>query len=257
MGETRSDGSPPEFELPRKAFLERAEGEGLTGAKAERWPNNWFQNVENSLDAAHVSFVHQLGTVGAFGEAVTSAIPELSYVETDAGIEQTAVRGPGNVRKSDWAFPNNNHIVVPGVAKGDPWTDVVIWNVPNDDEHMTRFIVYATTAKGEAAERFRAYFENDGAYNPADEHDRLLYQGLFPPHPNLTSAQDYVATSGQGTIADRVNETLGRTDAGIVFLRNIFFRELDRLVKGEPTKQWKRLAHAVELPTQPGAKATA
>ncbi len=251
------EGEAPLFELPRKQVLERTQAEGVVRAKAEKWPNNWFQNVENSLDAAHVSFVHQMGLVGAFGEAVTGAIPDLSYCETDAGIEQVAVRGSDNVRKSDWTFPNNNHIIVPGVTKGDPWTDVVIWNVPQDEEHMTRFIVYTTSATGEVGERFRAFFEKEGAYNPADDHDDLVYRGIFPPYPKLTAAQDYVATSGQGVIADRVNEVLGRSDAGIVLLRNLFFRELDKLRKGEPTKQWKRLSKDIELPIQSAANATA
>lgn len=244
------EGAAPAFELPRKSVLERPEGLGLLRAKAEPWPNNWFQNVENSLDAAHVSFVHQMGLVGAFGEAVTGAIPELSYSETEAGIEQVAVRGKNNVRKSDWTFPNNNHIIVPATAKEDPWMDVVIWNVPIDDEHMTRFIVYSTSATGEAAERFRKYFDENGGYNPADDHDDLVHRGIFPPYPKLTAAQDYVATSGQGIVADRANEVLGRTDAGIVFLRNIFLRELDTLRGGEPPKQWKRLSREVELPMQ-------
>ncbi len=244
------EGAPPLFDLPRKSVLEPLERRGLLRAKAEPWPNNWFQNVENSLDAAHVSFVHQMGLPGAFGEAVTGAIPDLSYSETDAGIEQVAVRGKDNVRKSDWTFPNNNHIVVPVATKGDPWMDVVIWNVPVDDEHMTRFIVYSTSATGEAADRFREYFDTNGGYNPADDHDDLVYRGIFPPYPKLTAAQDYVATSGQGAIADRVNEVLGRSDAGIMFLRNIFFRELDKLREGEPTKQWTRLAEEVVLPIQ-------
>jgi 5,5'-dehydrodivanillate O-demethylase len=249
------EGAAPAFDLPRKAVFERKEGEGLVVAKAEKWPCNFFQGVENSLDATHVSFVHQMGIVGAFGEAVTGTIPELSYSETEAGIEQVAVRGPGNVRKSDWTFPNNNHVVVPGVAKGDPWTDVGVWNVPHDDENMSRFVLYGTSATGEAAQRFRDYFDKDGTYNPADFHDDLFHRGVFPPHPKLTAAQDYVATSGQGVVADRVNEVLGRSDAGIVFLRNMVFRELDLVRRGQPTKQWRRRAKDVDLPIQSGAKA--
>jgi 5,5'-dehydrodivanillate O-demethylase len=247
------EGAPPSFDLVRKAVFERTPNE--IGNRAEQWPCNWLQGVENSLDAAHVSFVHQLGTVGAFGEAVTGAIPELSYSETEAGIEQVAVRGKDNVRKSDWTFPNNNHVIVPGVGKGDPWVDIGVWNVPNDDVTTTRFVISATPATGEAAQRFRRFFDEHGDYNPAEHHDELFHKGIFPEHPRLTAAQDYVATSGQGTIADRTNEVLGRSDAGIALLRRVFLRELDLIMKGQPTKQWRRRAKEEELPIQHGKAA--
>ena len=81
------------------------------------------------MDAVHVSFVHHAGKVGPFGETVTSAIPQLEYQETDAGIRQIATRAKDNVRISDWTFPNYNHIVIPAI-KGDPWIDTCVWRVP-------------------------------------------------------------------------------------------------------------------------------
>jgi 5,5'-dehydrodivanillate O-demethylase len=241
------DGAPPEFQLPRKDAFERKEG--VTLAMAETWNCNFFQGVENSLDATHVSFVHQLGGPGEFGGAVGAAIPDLSYAETEAGIEQVAVRSQYNVRKSNWTFPNNNHIVVPGIRKGDPWTDVGVWNVPVDDERMTRFAIYASPTTGEAAERFIKYYEDCADYNPAYHHYELFHQAKFPSHPWLINAQDYVATLGQGIIADRSSEILGRSDAGIAFLRKIVFREIEAIEKGRATKQWRRRTAPVDLPT--------
>ncbi|MFM9969408.1 MAG: Rieske 2Fe-2S domain-containing protein [Burkholderiales bacterium] len=240
------EGAAPAFELPRKDVFESAGAVIIT--RAEKWPCNWFQMIENSMDATHVSFVHQLGTPGDFGSAVGQRIPELSYSETEAGIEQVATRGKGNVRKSDWTFPNNNHIVIPGLGKDDPWTDIAQWNVPHDDLHTTRFSLNCTHATGAAAERFVGYYEEFGDYNPADYHDELFYEGKFPEHPRLVSAQDYVATRGQGDIADRANEVLGRSDAGIVFLRNIFLRELDSIAAGQATKPWTKRPEAEQLP---------
>ena len=66
----------------------------------------------------------------------------------------------------------------------------------------------------------------------------------------LTSAQDYVAAVGQGTNVDRSQELLGKSDAGIAFLRRIFWRELDAIRAGNPTKAWRRLAQSSELPRQ-------
>ncbi len=244
----------PDFDLSRKDVFERKQG--VVMARAEKWPCNWFQQVENSLDAAHVSFVHQKGLVGPFGAAVTPAIPELSYSETEAGIEQVATRAKDNVRKSDWTFPNNNHIISPGFATGDPWMDIGIWMVPHDDEHTTRFILYSTPLTGEGAERFKKRFEEFGDYNPAEHHDELFLEGRYPqdPYIQLASAQDYVAAVGQGAIAASDNEVLGRSDAGILFLRSLFWRELEALRTGRPTKQWRRRPAPAEMPTQPGIK---
>ncbi|WP_345245467.1 Rieske 2Fe-2S domain-containing protein [Pigmentiphaga soli] len=248
-------GEPPPFELPRKDVFE-VPGVLLAVTK-ETWNINWFQQIENSLDAVHVSFVHQALRVGPFGDAVTTMMPDLSYTENEAGIEQTAVRSQDNVRKSDWTFPNNNHVLVPGLQQGDPWIDFGIWMVPQDDEHSTRFTIYAMApGSDEANERFRAYFRRFGGYNADEHHDELFFQRKGPPEEDflagLISAQDYIAQKGQGTIADRSQEMLGRSDLGVVTLRRVFWRELDALRNGRPTKAWRKRAEPLALPTQPG-----
>jgi 5,5'-dehydrodivanillate O-demethylase len=245
------EGEAPPFELPRKPVFERPGG--IVYAKLETWPCNWFQMVENSLDAAHVSFVHQMGRVGSFGGTVTQAIPELTYLETDAGIRQIATRSKTNVRVSDWTFPNNNHISQPGMIPSDPWIDVGIWMVPLDDTRTARFTFWAVPhADAETDRRFVEYCERYGDYDPADHHDALIRDGKYPDDTlmQLTSAQDYVVQIGQGTIADRADEWLGKSDAGIAFLRRIFLRELEAIRAGRPTKDWSKLAHAAEMPVQ-------
>ncbi len=251
------EGPAPEFDLPRKDVLERPGA--LVVSTKETWNMNWFQQIENSLDAVHVSFVHQALRVGSFGRAVTASLPELSYEENEAGIEQTARRSADNVRKSDWTFPNNNHVVVPGLTKDDPWIDFVIWMVPQDDEHSTRFTLYALPPGNDAAnKRFIDYFSKYGSYNAEDHCQELFLEGKAPPEGDLLagliSAQDFLAQKGQGVIADREDELLGRSDLGVVTLRRIFWRELDALRENRPTKRWHRRAKPLELPTQPGLK---
>lgn len=251
------DAPPPEFDLPRKDVFERPGA--LIAVTKETWNLNWFQQIENSLDAVHVSFVHQALRVEEFGRAVTTAMPDLAYFENEAGIEQHAIRGPDNVRKSDWTFPNNNHVLVPGLAKGDPWIDFGIWMVPQDDEHSTRFTIYVM-APGidDANQRFTSYFEKFGTYNAEEHCNELFHQKKGPPEEDflagLISAQDFLAQKGQGVIADREHELLGRSDLGVITLRRVFWRELDALRNGRPTKQWRKRAQPLELPTQPGSR---
>jgi 5,5'-dehydrodivanillate O-demethylase len=246
------EGAAPEFDLPRKDAFERPNG--VVYARSQTWDCNWFQQVENSLDAVHVSFVHHYGRVGSFGAAVTTSVPKLSYAETEAGIEQTAVRGENNVRKSNWTFPNNNHIVVPGLAESDPWIDVGVWMVPIDDERTVRMELYGSPIAGADAGRFIEHFARHEGYNPAEHAHELFEERIFPEEPvmELTGAQDYVAQRGQGTVADRLNERLGKSDQGVVFLRRLFWRELALIEAGLPTKQWRKRTDVGELPTQPG-----
>jgi 5,5'-dehydrodivanillate O-demethylase oxygenase subunit len=245
------EGAPPVFDLPRKDEYER--DDVLIFARVQRWPCNWFQAVENSMDAVHVSFVHHLGGAGPFGQVVTQAIPKLEYAETEAGIRQIATRGPGNIRHSDWSFPNCNHIITPALAPGEPWIHRGIWNVPADDTHMLRFTTYVYRSRGEKKDReTREYWQGYSAYDPSQHHDGLMQRKEFPQEPilQLTQAQDYVALVGQGATADRAHERLGKSDAGIVLLRRIFWRELEALNAGRPTKVWRKLDHAAELPVQ-------
>lgn len=235
-------GEAPAFELPRKNAFEQPNL--IVFGRLQVWPCNWFQMVENSLDAVHVSFVHLAGKVGPFGEAVTASIPQLEYLETDAGIRQIATRGANNVRISEWSFPNNNHIVTPGRLKTSPWVNRGVWNVPVDDTHTFKIGLYAIPSEGEDIDReTMAHFNKYADYNPAHHHDELFAGTGWPEDPSLqlTPAQDYVAVKGQGSIADRVNERLGKSDAGIVLLRRICWREMDLIRQGKPTKSWKRL----------------
>jgi 5,5'-dehydrodivanillate O-demethylase len=241
----------PEFELVRKEAFEASDR--LMFARDEAWPCNWFQQVENSLDATHVSFVHHWGSVGRFGQHVAPTIPTLEYLETEAGIRQIATRSKNSVRIGDWTFPNKNHIVVPGPHEGDPWIDVGHWVVPNDDQTSTRFIIYSVPSTGEEADRrISKYFDDFGDYNPADHHDDLFLHKRVPEDTllQLTSAQDYVAAVGQGAIVDRTSERLGRSDMGIAFLRRIFWREMEAIREGKPTKAWRRLDTDVVMPRQ-------
>ncbi len=48
--------------------------------------------------------------------------------------------------------------------------------------------------------------------------------------------QDFVAWVGQGIIPDRRNEHLGRSDEGIIMLRNQFLKDIEAIARGEDPK---------------------
>jgi len=239
----------PEFDLPRKDVFE--DETRFVYAKREVWDCNWFQQVENSLDAVHLSFAHMWGTTEQFGQMATGGgeIPELAYSETGSGIRQTATRSNGNVRISDWTFPNNNHIVVPGPNRNDPWPHVSVWAVPVDDTRTMRFRLCSLHENDPAN---REVIEASQKFDPSQYADRLFSGDLAGiTDQALISAQDYVAVRGQGEIVDRTQENLSSSDLGVVFLRRVFLRELEAIQRGEPTKQWARLSESLHLPSPP------
>ena len=59
---------------------------------------------------------------------------------------------------------------------------------------------------------------------------------------DLVRLQDDVAQLGQGVIADRSQENLGRADVGITAIRRLWRRELINLASGLPLKAWKKTA---------------
>jgi 5,5'-dehydrodivanillate O-demethylase len=54
--------------------------------------------------------------------------------------------------------------------------------------------------------------------------------------------QDAVTQGGQGVIADREHEHLGRNDVGVILYRNLWLRELQALAEGRPLKVWTKPA---------------
>ncbi len=243
------EGEPPP--LPHRAELER--GYGVQWLVRQVWPCNWFQRIENSMDGAHVSFVHR---EAPFGQAVTPVIPKLEYEETEWGIIQRAVRGPDNVRVSEFHFPNCNHIVVPraGDDGNGVWADLFAWKVPVDDEHTMEFLVSDVPVTGEAEKRLREWAVEYAQYDPSEHHEELL-RGIMPKDPTrLIAAQDYLAQVLQGGIADRGSERLGKCDAGLIFLRKIFRRELDAINQGQPGKQWQHRTGLAQLPMPPAVR---
>ena len=243
----------PAFDLPRKSALEVPGN--LIFAREQVWDCNWFQQVENSLDAVHVSYVHQWGKLGRFGSEVTNALPELHYEETTAGIRQTAIRAENNVRISDWTFPNNNHIVSAAfAAEREPWIHTSVWAVPIDDLSTARFTTMSVLPATKSAQAAADDPHRD--FNPADYYEELFNHHRLPGEAmgtGLGPSQDYVALRGQGPIADRENEHLGRSDAGIALLRRICFREMDAIAASRPPKEWHRDGTPPEMP-QPGQK---
>ena len=65
---------------------------------------------------------------------------------------------------------------------------------------------------------------------------RVRFQDI--DHPDRVRVQDIAVQAGQGPIADRDNEWLGRSDRAIILWRRILERELRAMSEGRPVKEW-------------------
>jgi phenylpropionate dioxygenase-like ring-hydroxylating dioxygenase large terminal subunit len=233
------EGEPPP--LPRYPDFE---AEGVRATSTYVRPCSYFNSIENGVDPAHLAFVHRRS---AFTDNGLVDVPLVSGEETEYGVVCRAQRPGEAIRLTHHTMPNILHI------KGSPndsesgWVDALAWRVPIDDESHVSFNVNLTHLTGEAARRYEERLRTREAAGPSPVNDlaaRILagemhVDDLGQP-PYIVGVQDTVAQVGQGALADRVHERLGRSDAVIVLLRRIWARELQALAEGRPLTQWRR-----------------
>ncbi len=225
------------------------DGDGVIEAIVYTRRCNYFNNIDNQLDEVHVSFVHR----DAFHR-----VPDLPLVDarrTAYGAATYCPRPNGSVRVTHFLMPNVTQLKSPGADREIEWTEYVVWRVPIDDESHYTFGINYINVLGEAKTRYlarraavaeappppieeigerilRGELTIEDAKEDLDERDVLYHVYL----------EDYAVQVGQGAIADRSREHLGRSDAGVRLLREIWDEELRRLDAGEAPTAWIRPA---------------
>ena len=235
------EGEPPP--LPRYPKLENPDI-SLDVAGLKRICN-YFNNIENSLDSAHVRFVHRRHR-DSVQDHIRIGDPMITVEESEWGIKRYAKYPDGKKVTSFFGMPNinytNGQVVDPGIKRAD----VMLFKVPVDDENHMHFEVRAIPLTGE---RGRAWVEERRAMRAKAEQDRpeivrAILAGkhrlseVDPMRVDFVMIEDEVAQTGQGVIAQRNDEHLGRSDRGVFLLRKLWDRELKNLAEGRPLKQW-------------------
>ncbi len=233
------DGSPPP--LPR---YQQFEPEGAIVQSEYVRECNYFQNMENSVDEVHVAFTHRTTAL----DALNFAVPRIEVEETDYGLVQYGIRTDNKKRKTHFVMPNILVMQLPPERPEETgWRDYVSWRVPIDDNKHMSFLVQHTKVNGATREEFLERWQRNAHLTPtAEEAARGILAGEldfsdFEGRPDLPVIQDHVTQIGQGAIADRSAEHLGRSDIAIVRLRRIWRRELQALADGKPLNEWKAL----------------
>ena len=195
---------------------------------------NWLQVVENTADQIHAFILHQ--DVGSNMEkragdptlnttrGQIDQLVSLDYWEAPFGISRREVRRNG--------YDLTNFIIFP--------TTLRIYNffaikVPIDDTHTRLYNVFVDAPDGPGARIVDGDRPVEYLF-PADVEDaKHPIEAIHPTARHRMDRlrfQDVMAMETQGPIADRTTERLATSDRGVVLLRSMVLREIERVHHG-------------------------
>ncbi|MBM2809951.1 MAG: Rieske (2Fe-2S) domain protein, partial [Chloroflexi bacterium] len=193
---------------------------------------NWLQFVEQNVDQAHVLILHQ--NTGQIQDVATKAttrgniddLVSVEYSEAPFGIKRRQVRRNG--------YEDTDIVLFPATLRIYNQLSV---KVPIDDTHTRQYHMAVDLGqsgaptthsfKGPNGEiEFTTELASDAKTTPDAVHPFATYQ------MDKLRFQDFMALETQGPIAARESEHLATSDRGIMLLRTILMREIEKVQQG-------------------------
>jgi 5,5'-dehydrodivanillate O-demethylase len=209
---------------------------------------NYFNGLDNACDPLHVFITHR-------DVRMKVDVRSIAADESEFGVTiKTSRTKHSRVRLNLFGMPNVVLLRLPPTDKNEAsWREFASWSVPVDDEHYVSFNLTLIHLTGKKAIRFRQKRARKVARvrtSTTEMAARVLagkatIDDFRTKAPDMVRLQDDVVLAAQGAIPDRENEYLGRSDTGVVLLRQIWQRELAALAAGEQLKKWMRPANLV------------
>jgi 5,5'-dehydrodivanillate O-demethylase oxygenase subunit len=190
---------------------------------------NWFAAAENAVDPWHLSILHQDQPRSTRRPANTTRgyvgdIKSNEFYLTSFGIMKRRTYANGKVEEHPMVFPTH-------LRTGSMWL-----RTPIDDTHTLQWTVGFTKSEdGSTTDPWTE--EPDVTYldplkdKPGAIHPEASYN-FYAPWGQIL-AQDIVMWETQGPISDRRVERLATSDEGIQMLRDLMFREIENVQRGE------------------------
>jgi phenylpropionate dioxygenase-like ring-hydroxylating dioxygenase large terminal subunit len=213
-------------------------GYRLTARAPTLWECNWLQVKENSMDPAHLAFLHTLPGSEGFTDDFKE-LGEWDWMETPVGMVYIDTR-----RQDDRVWVRVADFILPNIHQFPPNADpmalrnsvnrpmATTWAVPLDDTH-TMQIGYYRAPEGKEPRRGGGFGQD--ASRPYEERQRV---------PGDYDAQ----VSIHGGIARHGLEHLASTDRGIIMMRNMIRRGI-RAVQGGEDLVSPMLRNGAAIPT--------
>ena len=170
---------------------------------------NWLQSQENSIDPVHFEWLHNNWSMRLRDQHDTYAPThmKIAFEEFDQGFGYKRLLANSDESDDGWAFPRMcimPNLFCPGATHFE-------YKVPVDDRHTLHVIWNWDPVPTEQ----RPYVQERIPHWYAPVKDAATGRWITSHVVN----QDTVAWIGQGSITDRENEHLGRSDVGVAMLR--------------------------------------
>ncbi len=128
------DGPPP----PPPRFPEFEAPGGLVNANFYSRACNYFQNIENGVDEAHLPYTHRR----TLFDQLNRDVPRIEAEERPWGLVAFGIRSDGTVREQHLMLPNMLSMSLPTQDPAETdWRIYVSWRIPIDDETHKTFII--------------------------------------------------------------------------------------------------------------------
>jgi len=202
------------------------------------WDCNWLQVKENSMDPAHLQFLHTLPGSDGFTDDFKMQ-PEWDWMETPVGMVYIDTRRQDDrvwVRVADFILPNIHQFP----PNSDPMSmrnavarpQATTWAVPLDDTH-TMQIGYYRAPEGKDVRRGTGF----GQDNSRSYEERQRVPGDYDAQVSIHNG-----------IARHGLEHLASTDRGIIMMRNMIRRAI-RANRGGKNLKSPMLKNGTAVPT--------
>jgi 5,5'-dehydrodivanillate O-demethylase len=188
-------------------------------------PCNWLQCQENSIDPVHFEWMHMNWGRRMLDENAERApvTEKIDFEEFDHGFTYHRQRSDLPKNHPMWTigrvclWPN-------GFFLGDHFE----WRVPIDDENTLSIAWLFNRVPNEQEPYVQEEIPSWHSEITDPESGRWISSHVMN--------QDFIAWVGQGVIADRQNEHLGKSDGGVKLLRKRFKSEIKAIEEGKDPK---------------------
>jgi 5,5'-dehydrodivanillate O-demethylase len=224
------EGTPPPFpEWPKLGQF----------SHRHRMDCNYFQSAENILDDVHLHFSHRNSMLRHSRRA---GIPRVFAHETPFGLTQE-LRHERSTELNHFIMPNMCYLQFDHRKRATVST--LFAYVPIDDTHHNHYFSLTTSLPKVINKLMFGFAIWLDAHRNVDKDEWFSRKTLEVMSGKWTfdrttnpRLQDTLMCVGQGAIADRSAERLGRSDAAVILLRKIWRRELRLLAEGKPLTQF-------------------
>lgn len=188
-------------------------------------PCNWLQCQENSIDPVHFEWMHANWSLRLRGETGPYAPThmKIEFEEFEHGFVYRRVRADTDENHPLWT-----------VGRVCLWPNALFtgehfeWRVPVDDETTLSVGWFLNRVPTES----EPYVQQRIPYWTSPIKDEETGRWIDSHVMN----QDFIAWVGQGTIADRTKEHLGKSDVGVIMTRKRFQDDMKAVAEGRDPK---------------------